>query len=60
MAGISRARLWQGFTVASGKHRTREALRTDGAELPKLEPAQHRLLSLAWDRPHERMDHLSP
>ena len=46
--------------AASGSNSIRTEVRTDGMELPELEPTQHRFLSLIGSHPHERLDHLSP
>ena len=53
MAGRARQGLWQGSPAASCQNSTRASLRTHGMDLPELEPAQHRLLSLTWSRAHE-------
>ena len=59
MAGRTRKGLWEGIAAASGEDSTRAPLRTDGVDMPELEPAKHRLLSLARSHTDEGVDGVS-
>ena len=59
VAGGAREGLRESIAVASGEDSPRAPLRTDGVDMSQLEPAKHRLLSLAWSRTDEGMDGVS-
>ena len=59
MAGRTRQGLRKGIAIASGQDCTGTPLRKDGVDMPELEPAKHRLLSVTRSCTHEGLDDLS-